>query len=217
MVSYVVAAISTATNGNKLAVAWLIKGFTDKKGRITDNQIAVMFGDSAAGTFDKPVLFTPAPNIPDKNPIAGPALSFTPDGKELAVSWVIEGGAIGFMTVDSTGKTVIAPRLVPGSYEAKDLASSMVSDGTYYSMAWSDSKTVTLGILDRKGNMATPPLSMGSGQRPSITAGFVAKEYSLFYWQSSAASSSKTLVYQQASCFPPPPKKGKKPKKSASK
>ena len=78
--------IATAANGNKLVVAWLVKGFSDKKGRLTDNQIAVMFGDSVQGTFNKPIFFTPAPGVPEKNPVAGPALSFTPDGKELGIS-----------------------------------------------------------------------------------------------------------------------------------
>ena len=202
------AGTAMASANGKLALSWIVESPPPpKKGKPTANKIAFMYGDGEKGTFDEPVFISPA-----NSPVGGPSISFSPDGKEAAIAWLVEGGAVGFTVVSSDGAVLVSPRLVPGSDGAKDLAANLLSDPLYYGISWSTKDSVWFGLLDRSGNMPTAPLLVGKGSRPNIIKGFASKEYSLIYWRTEADSliSSKALMFQQASCFAKPKKTPKK-------
>jgi hypothetical protein len=202
------AGTAMASANGKLALSWIVESPSPKKGRPTPNKIAFLYGDGEKGTFDEPIFISP-----DNSPVGGPSISFSPDGKEAAIAWLVEGGAVGFTVVSSDGAVLVSPRLVPGSEGAQDLAANLLSDPLYYGISWSAKDSVWFGLLDRSGNMPTAPLLVGKGSRPNIIKGFTNKEYSLVYWRTEADSliSSKALMFQQASCFATPKKTAKKP------
>ena len=202
------AGTAMASANGKLALSWIVEGPPPpKKGKPTPNKIAFLYGDGEKGTFNEPVFISPA-----NSPIGGPSISFSPDGKEAAIAWLVEGGAVGFTVVSSDGVTLVSPRLIPGSSGAQDLASNLLADPLYYGVSWSAKDNVWFGLLDRNGNMPTAPLLVGKGSRPNIVKGFANKQYSLIYWRTEEDSliSSKALMFQQASCFAKPKKTPKK-------
>jgi hypothetical protein len=206
------AGTAMASANGKLALSWIVEAPPPpKKGKPTPNQIAFMYGDGEKGTFDEPVFISPA-----NSPIGGPSLSFSSDGKEVVIAWLVEGGAVGFTVVSSNGTVIVPPRLVPGSDGARDLAPNLLADPLYYGLSWSAKDNIWLALLDRSGNMPTAPLSVGKGSRPNIIKGFANKEYSLIYWrtESDALISSKALMFQQAACFAKPKKTTKKSTKA---
>jgi hypothetical protein len=192
------AGTALAASGSRLALAWLAQDPPDKKGRPGPTRIALMIGDGERASFTTPVPIKPAEGMP----AGGPALAWGADSSEIAVAWLVEGGAVGFAVVKADGSLSVPPILVPGSAGAKNITPSLAFDGQYYALSWSTEKDVRLGLLDPKGEMPTAPLSLGPGERPSAARGSAAKSYSFTFWRpEEALISSKALVFGSATCF----------------
>ncbi len=110
----------------------------------------------------------------DGCPIIGPSLYYTPDGKELVVSWFTgAGGRIGVWTASSedNGKTWSAPTRLTSSVVATgaDIVGIAGRDGSHWA-AWATPKAVQAARLEPGGELAeTAPLSgVATGVAPSL-------------------------------------------------
>jgi hypothetical protein len=207
-------ASALATSGPNLALSWLAQAPLDKRGKPGPVSVQLLFGDAEKSTFEKPISLKLSPNL--GTPSTGPALVWrhekaktkgketTPEVHEVAVAWHVAEGALGFAVLRPDGSVVVAPRLVPGSQGAKELAPSLSFDGKFYALSWTSPEGVWLGLMNPSGEMPTAPLLLSPGEKPALARGSSAKEYSFTLWRNEESLiSSKALFFGGASCFAP--------------
>ncbi|HEX3736569.1 MAG TPA: sialidase family protein [Solirubrobacterales bacterium] len=110
----------------------------------------------------------------DGCPIIGPSLFYTPDGKELVVSWFTGAtGRIGVWTASSedNGKTWSAPTRLTSSVVATgaDIVGMAGSDGGHWT-AWATPRAVQAARIEPGGDLAeTKPLpGVAAGVAPAL-------------------------------------------------